>query len=57
MAIEVANVVAMVIFAHSRSLTHKFMKAIMPVVEKDAKVFTEELKETSVVLHFVVKYL
>jgi len=37
-----------------RSLTSKFMKAIMPVVEKDAKVFIEELKESSVVMHFSI---
>ena len=36
----------------SCSLTSKFMKAIMPVVEKDAKVFMEELKESSIVIHF-----
>ena len=43
--------------ARSRSLTSKFMKAIMPVVEKDAKVFMEELKESSVVIHFSVSNL
>ena len=37
-----------------RSLTSKLMKAIIPVVEKDAKVFMEELKEISVVIHFSV---
>ena len=38
--------------ARSRSLTSKFMKSIMPVVEKDAKVFMEELKESSVIINF-----
>ena len=28
------------------------MKVIIPVVEKDAKVFMEELKESSMVIHF-----
>ena len=40
-----------------RSLTSKFMKAITPVVEKDAKVFMEELKGSSVVVHFSVSNL
>jgi len=40
-----------------RSLTSKFMKAIMPVVEKDAKVFMEELEESSVIIHFSVSNL
>ena len=43
--------------AHGRSLTSKFMKAIMPVVEKDAKVFMEELKESPVVIYFSVSNL
>ena len=38
--------------ARGRSLTSKFMKAIMPVVEKDVKVLVEELKESFVVTHF-----
>ena len=40
--------------ARSRSLTSKFMKAITPVVEKNAQVFMEELNESSVVIHFSV---
>ena len=31
--------------ARGRSLTSKFMKAIVPVLEKDTKLFMEELKE------------
>ena len=41
----------------SRSFTSKFMKAIVPVVEKDAKVFMEELTESSLVIHFSVNNL
>ena len=40
--------------AHGRSLTVKLIKAIMSAVEKDVKVFMEELKESSVVMHFSI---
>ena len=43
--------------ARSCSFTSKFMKAIMPVVEKDAKAFMEKLKESSMVIHFSVNNL
>jgi len=43
--------------ARSRSLTSQFMKSILPVVEKDAKVFVEELKDSSVVIQFSVNIL
>ena len=43
--------------ARSRSLTSMLMKAFMPVVEKDAKLFMEKLKESSVVIHFSVNNL
>ena len=39
---------------NSRNLTSKLIKAIMSGIDKDVKVFMEELTERSVVMHFSV---
>ena len=45
------------IVARSCSLTNKLIKVTISAVEKDEKVFLEELKESSVVMYFSVSKL
>ena len=40
--------------AYSRSLASKLIDVIMSAVEKDVKVFIEELKERAMVMYFPV---
>ena len=40
---------------NSCSLTSTLIKAIRSAVDKDVKVFMEDLKESSIVMHFSVK--
>ena len=45
------------VVARSFSLTNKLIKVIISAVEKDVKVFLEELRESAVVMYFSVSNL